>query len=240
MAKGSARQRKKIAKKLALQQVQIVHHPREQHIQHKIPKPRPTNLVNDYVPKISTEIPQADEQPVKKIGVQKRELKKRKIKKLNRKQRKRIKLQQRAQQRRVTGSKSAGGKYRDKAQRKYYEENVDKEYTNEAVDMTEEFATNIVNELNALPNDYQRNILLDIFYANYRIKGADYLRKLYETANEHDLHDVVEVAIAQYKGAMPERVFMSVAQWLNNGAPLDARNTGADFDFEDISSEFYG
>lgn len=219
MAKGSARQRKKLAKRLTQKTVHTIAPVKEQPIaQAKQVTVTPTS-VRIVKPK--------EELPAKVHAVQQQYIKKKK--RLNRKQRKRLKLQQRKLQQ----------TYRDKAQEQYYKEHTDKQYTNEADDMTDEYANNILNDLNQLADSPAKERLLDIFYSHYNAEGGAYIQALHDTGADANLHDVVEVAIAKYKGNIPEKYYMAVVSWLNVGAPVDMRNTGADNDTDDISSEMY-
>ncbi len=221
MAKGSARQRKKLAKRLAQKTVHTIAPVKEQPIaQAKQVTVTPTS-VRIAKPK--------EELPATVHTAQQQYIKKKKRKRLNRKQRKRLKLQQRKLQQ----------AYRDKAQERYYEEHTDKQYTNEADDMTEEYANNILDDLNRLADSPAKERLLDIFYSHYNAEGGAYIQALHDTGADANLHDVVEVAIAKYKGNIPEKYYMAVVSWLNVGAPVDMRNTGADDDTDDISSEMY-
>ena len=220
MAKGSARQRKKIAKRIAQKSlykfsIQIDDAIKQNRVQIEDIKPTKVTPKKEELPKPTHKATTTD-------IISKEKPSKRTKKKLSRKQKKKEKKL-----------------YRGKSQEQYYRENPDKQYTNEAVDMTEEYATNIVNDLESLPNTAQKDILLDLFYTNYARKGGDYIQQLHDTGADTNIHDIVEVAIAQYKGYLPDKVFMSAVNWLNVGVPIDARNTGVDNDLEDISSEVY-
>lgn len=214
MAKGSARQRKKIAKRLAQKSIHTFSTQVEEAIKQNRVKIEQIKPVKISAPKEDKPKPIHKATATDTIG--------KKRKKLSRKQRKRQKKL-----------------YRGKSQEQYYKENPSKQYTNEAVDMTEEYATNIINDLESLPNTAQRNILLDIFYTNYARRGDAYIQQLHDTGADTNIHDIVEIAIAQYKGYIPDKVFMNAVNWLNVGVPIDARNMGVDNDLEDISSEVY-
>ncbi len=221
MAKGSARQRKKIAKRLRLQSVQMFMQGIEKVLSPKIVQPPAPKILRIPAPK--------EEEPATLHRVTKTNFKKKKNKKLNRKQRKRIKLQQRRQ----------NVQYRDSAQRQYYEQHADKEYTDEVLDMTQEYAENIVMDILRLEVEYQRNALLNIFYDNYNEKGDAYIKQLHDTEADNKIREAVEVAIASYKGFMPDSWFNKCARWLSVGVPIEARNTGVDVDTDDISSDMY-
>ena len=214
MAKGSARQRKKIAKRIAQQSILKFGAQVDEAIKQNRVKIEPVKPVHISAPK--EELPKHSHKATQTDAIGKKK------KRLSRKQKKRQKKL-----------------YRGKSQEQFYKDNPNKQYTNEAVDMTEEYATNIVNDLQSLPNTAQKDILLDLFYTNYARKGDAYIQKLHDTGADTNLHDIVEVAIAMYKGYLPEKVFISAVNWLNAGVPIDARNTGVDNDYEDISSEVY-
>lgn len=214
MARGSARQRKKIAKRLAQKSIRRFGTQIEEAIKQNRVQIEQIKPVKMSAPKEDTPKPTHKATLTDTIGKKK--------KKLSRKQRKRQKKL-----------------YRGKSQEQYYKENPSKQYSNEPEDMTEEYATNIINDLESLPSTAQKDILLDIFYTNYARKGGEYIQQLHDTGADTNIHDIVEVAIAQYKGYMPDKVFMNAVNWLNAGVPIDARNMGVDNDSEDISSEVY-
>lgn len=237
MARGSSRQRKKIAKKLALQSVQIVQHKTVQHIKHKPAKPKQTTFEQFVTPKTVKPQNIKEVETVKKISATQK-TNKNKSRKLTRKQRIRLKSEQIKQERR-TRSKKTKETYRGKAQERYYEENPNKEYTNEAIDMTEEYANEILNDLHNLADGGNaKNFLLNLFYANYKRWGNSYIQTLHDSGFAENIHTTVEEAVARYKGSLPEKWFFQMVDWLNIGLPVDALNLDTD-DSEDIMSEFY-
>ena len=238
MAKGSARQRKKLAKRLALNSVQTVQQTRVQTNKHKIAKPRQTSFEQFATPKTVTPHSITEDETVKKISATQNKTNKNKIKKLSRKQRKRIKLEQVKEERR-TRAKRTTDKYRGKAQERYYNENPDKEYTNNVVDMTEEYANEILNDLHSLSDGGNaKNFLLNLFYANYHRWGNSYIQTLHDSGFAENIHTTVEEAVARYKGSLPEKWFFQMVDWLNIGLPVDALNFDTE-DSEDIMSEYY-
>lgn len=222
MSKGSARQKKKLTKRLALKMVQAIA-PKEQQ---RVSKPKKLEIEPKIVPRVTIE----ETQPTKHKKSKQQPPRKIKKKKLNRKQRKRLKLQQRQLQKQH---------YRDKVQEQYYKEHEDREYTNEAYDMTDEYANAILNDLNTLADYSAKQMLIDIFYNHYNKDGSAYIQQLHDTGADVNIHDVVEVAVAQYKGYLPDKWYTQMAVWLNVGAPIESRNAGIDNDNDDISSEYY-
>ena len=221
MSKGSARQRKKLAKRLALKTVRTIAPVKEQ------PIPQSKQIT---VTPVSVRVVKPQEDEPAPVHTAKPQPIKDKKKKLSRKKRKALKLQQRKLQK---------SQYRDKTQEQYYKEHEDKEYDNEAWDMTDEYANNILVDLNTLADSSAKEMLLNIFYTHYDKDGAEYIQQLHDTGADANIHDVVEVAVAQYKGHLPDKWYTQMAIWLNVGVPIESRNTGIDNDNEDISSEFY-
>lgn len=236
MARGSARQRKKIAKKLALQSVQTVQAQREQHIKPKPIKPVITQFDEYASPKTIKPKNISEVEDVTKIRATSGTITN-KIKKLSRKKRKKLKLQQQREQQKTRTSRQQSEQYRGNAQKRYYEENPDKDYTNEAVDMTDEYANEVLNDISRL-SDHFSNYLTSLFYSNYRTLGKSYIQTLHDSGIIEEIHEVVEYCVARYKGNLPEVYLKQLVEWLNNGLPVDARVFDTE-DSEDIFSEYY-
>lgn len=213
MARGSARQRKKIAKRLAHQSARTIAPQLEQpivQIKQVTIEPVKTRIV---APK--------EELPATKRGATQQKTNYNKKKKLTKKQRKK--------NRRV--------RYRGKAQEQYYKENPTKVYTEDVLDLTSEYATEVINDLQRLDPQY-RDRLINIFYDNYHKMGDLYIQKLHDNGIIEEIHEVVEYCVARYKGNLPEKYLFKMIEWLNVGLPVDARQLDTE-DNEDITSEFY-
>lgn len=218
MARGSARQRKKIAKRLAKISSNVV-------AQETQPKVRVKSV--NVTPVTSRIVAPKEELPTTKRSATVKQRPKKK-KRINRKQRKRLKLQQKRLQQ---------GQYRGKAQEQYYRENPDKEYTNEVIDMTDEYANEVLNSLNKL-NDYYSGYLTNLFYSNYNRLGTSYIQTLHDSGAIEEINEAVEYLVACYKGNVPEAYLKQFIDWLNLGLPVDASILDTE-DSEDITSEFY-
>lgn len=221
MARGSKRQRKKIAKRLARLSLHRFGQQVEEAIRQNSIRPVVQSAVRIPAPK--------EEIPVTKQSATVKPQTKKRKKKLNRKQRKRLKLQQRREQQ---------VQYRGTAQQQYYEENRDKEYTDEVRDMTAEYAQEILDDLNNLADGTQKDILLRIFDKNYQEWGGMYIQTLHDSGFDNEIHNTVELCIANYKGAIPPKYYFQMMSWLNLGLPVDARKFDEEDD-EDITSEYY-
>lgn len=236
MARGSARQRKKIAKKLLLQSVQTVQAQREQHIKPKPIKPVITQFEEYATPKTIKPKTISEVEDVTKVRATSGTITN-KIKKLSRKKRKKLKLRQQREQEKARRSRQQTEQYRGNAQKRYYEENPDKDYTNEVVDMTDEYANEVLNDIARL-SDHFSNYLTSLFYSNYRTLGSSYIQTLHDSGIIEEIHEVVEYCVARYKGNLPEVYLKQLVEWLNNGLPVDARVFDTE-DSEDIFSEYY-
>lgn len=229
MAKGSARQRKKIAKRLARKSIHRFSTQVEQAI-------KQNRITIEELPSAKIPAP-IEEQPTPLNRANKTDfIKPKKKKKLTKKQRKKLKQQKLKQLQKEKQQRKQS--YRDKSQEQYYQENPQRQYINEPVDMTEEYASSVIEDLNSLNDGYRKEMLLNIFYTNYRKWGDNYIQTLHDSGFAKEIHDTVEECVARYKGSLPDKHYLKMIEWLNIGLPADAREFDGE-DNEDINSEVY-